>query len=279
MLTVFALAAAIVGQDTDTTFTVSPDARLHITVMRGEVTVRTWERSEIRILADHSRSAGLAVSSSNAGVRIRMRDGTGGMSDVDMELTIPATMPLMIDGTFVEADIRGASSDVSVETVQGDVHLTGGNGRVSLHSIQGDVECEGSQGRIDVSSSNGDVTVIDARGEIVTETVNGEIDLENVRSSNVEATTVNGDVTYEGTIEGSGRYGFTTHNGDITLAIPSDISATVSVSTFSGDFESDFPITLMSSTDSGKRFEFTLGGGRAQIALSSFGGTISLERP
>jgi DUF4097 and DUF4098 domain-containing protein YvlB len=281
MLNVFAVAAVmtVAVQETDTTFAVAENARLDLTVMRGEVVIRTWERNEIRIIADHSRSAHLDVSGSPSSVRVRMRDGSGGMSDVDLELTIPRSTSLQINGTFLDSDIRGVEGDVSVQSVQGDIYVNGGRGRISLHSVQGDIESHGASGRIDLNSSNGDVVIVDADGEITVQTLNGEIEMDGIRSSAVDATTVNGEVDYRGTIENNGSYSFNTHNGDITLVISPDVSATFTVSTFSGEFDTGFPITLTETSSDGKRLEFTLGGGSARIALSSFGGTIQLVRP
>ncbi|MEE8133984.1 MAG: DUF4097 family beta strand repeat-containing protein [Gemmatimonadales bacterium] len=281
MLDVFAVVAVmtVTAQETDTTFAVAENARLDLTVMRGDLVIRTWERNEIRIIADHSRSARLAVSGSRSSVRVRVRDGAGGMSNVDLELTIPRSTSLQINGTFLESDIRGVEGEVSVQSVQGDIYVSGGRGRISLHSVQGDIESHGASGRIDLNSSNGDVVIANADGEITIQTLNGEIEMDGIRSSSVDATTVNGEVDYRGTIENNGRYSFTTHNGDITLIISPDVSATFTVTTFSGEFETDFAITLTETSSTGKRLEFTLGGGSARIALSSFGGTIQLERP
>jgi len=281
MLSVFAVAAimTVAMQETDTTFAVEANARLDLTVMRGEVVIRTWERNEMRIIADHARSGRLDVSGTPGSIRVRMRDGSGGMSNVDLELTVPRSTSLQINGTFLESDIRGVEGEVSVQSVQGDIYLSGGSGRVSLHSVQGDVESHGSSGRIELNSSNGDIVIANADGEITAETLNGEIEMDGIRSSSVDVTTVNGDVDYRGTIDAAGRYTFNTHNGDITLIIPSDVSATVAVSTFSGEFDTAFPITLTETSSDGKRLEFTLGGGGARITISSFGGTIQLERP
>jgi DUF4097 and DUF4098 domain-containing protein YvlB len=93
----------------------------------------------------------------------------------------------------------------------------------------------------------------------------------------VDANTVNGDISYEGTIRPNGRYRLATHNGDVTVVVPDGADALVSVSTFQGDFASDFPITLRERH--GKRFEFTLGKGSARLELESFQGTIELRRP
>ena len=76
----------------------------------------------------------------------------------------------------------------------------------------------------------------------------------------------------------SGRYALSTHNGDVTVTVAEGTSASVSVSTFNGEFESAFPVTL-TETRKGKRFNFTIGGGSAQVTLESFQGTIQLVRP
>ena len=147
-----------------------------------------------------------------------------------------------------------------METVQGEVDVTGGEGLVSLRSVQGQVTLKGAKGRIDVHSVNEDVRVSDASGEIVAETVNGEIVLERVDATSLDASTVNGDVGYDGPIRNGGRYTLSSHNGDVTLAVRRGASATVSVSTFNGEFESEFPVTLR-ETRKGKRFSFTIGRG------------------
>ena len=281
MLSLLAVAAMIAAplQDTDTTFAVAPNARLNVSVMRGDLVIRTWNRNEIRVIADHSRSMRIAVSGSSSSARVRVRDEMGGMSDVDMEMTVPASMSIQVDGTFLDTDIDGVEGEVSVQTVQGDVTVRGGRGRVSLHSVQGDIVLSGAVGRIDVSSSNGEITLSNVDGEISAESLNGEVELRGIHSGNVEATTINGEISYDGTIEDNGRYRFETHNGDITLSVSPDVSATFTVSTFAGEFDSSFDITLTESSSQGKRLGFTLGRGSARVSLSSFGGTISLKRP
>ena len=67
--------------------------------------------------------------------------------------------------------------------------------------------------------------------------------LERVDATSLDASTVNGDVGYDGPVRSGGRYALSSHNGDVTLAVAESASATVSVSTFSGEFESDFPVT------------------------------------
>jgi DUF4097 and DUF4098 domain-containing protein YvlB len=90
--------------------------------------------------------------------------------------------------------------------------------------------------------------------------------------------TVDGDLTYRGTIHDDGRYFLSTHDGDITVTVPDGTNARVSVSTFSGDMEADFPVTLSGDIDQ-RSFSFTIGTGKALLEISTFDGMIQLERP
>ncbi|MFQ5704839.1 MAG: DUF4097 domain-containing protein [Gemmatimonadales bacterium] len=276
------LAASLVSmtlaQETDTVFAIPKGSRLDIENFSGEVVVRTWNRNEMRLVADHSSRTVIEIDVHGRRVELKARARRGAPTAVDYEITVPAQIDISIGGTFTDTDIEGAEGEISVETVQGEIVVLGGRGFVSLQSVQGDVELTGARGKIDAQSVSGDVQLTDVAGEIYAETVNGDILLENVQSSDVEATTTNGDVTYEGSIEDDGRYSFTNHNGDVTLIMQDGANATVSVSTFSGEFESDFPVTLTETRRPGRRFRFTLGTGSARVQLESFNGTLQLRK-
>ncbi len=275
------MAGALVGlalvQQTDTVIPVRPDARLQVSGLGGEVVIRTWNRNELRVVADHSSRDRIEITARGSYVKIEAKTRMGAPRQVDYNITIPATMDVELGGTYMDIDVEGVRGTVNVETVQGDVRVVGGSRFITAHSVQGDVDVIGARGRVDAQSVNGEVTVLDAAGDVRAETVNGEIRLERITSPSVEAATVNGEIVYDGTIENNGRYWFNTHNGDVVVTIPRDASVTVSVSTFNGDFESDFPVTLTHTR--AKRFSFTIGGGSARLELESFGGTIRLVRP
>jgi DUF4097 and DUF4098 domain-containing protein YvlB len=187
-------------------------------------------------------------------------------------------MALDLSGVYSDITITGARGAITAETVQGDVSADGGEGLVSVKSVQGSVSLTGAKGRIEANSVNADVQVTRCSGEIEAESVNGDVTLRETDATALSVTSVNGSLEYQGPIRSGGRYLLSTHNGDITLGIAENTSAAVSVSTFNGEFESDFPVTI-TETRKGKRFNFTLGSGSAQVTLESFQGTISLVRP
>jgi hypothetical protein len=265
-------------QQIDSTVPVGRGQRLEVNAFAGEVTVTAWNRDAVRVQADVGGSTGVEIDRNATTVTVRTSGRRGPPSNVDLQITAPAWMPLDLSGVNTEMTITGARAGISAETVQGDVTATGGNGLVSLRSVQGSVSLTGAKGRLVVSSVNADVEVIGSSGEVTAETVNGDVTLDKVDATSVTATSLNGDVAYNGPIKSTGRYALSTHNGDVTVTVAEGTSASVSVSTFNGEFESAFPVTL-TETRKGKRFNFTIGGGSAQVTLESFQGTIELVRP
>jgi DUF4097 and DUF4098 domain-containing protein YvlB len=268
---------ALTGQ-IDTTVPAQRGQRLEVNSFGGEINVKSWARNAVRVQATPSSRTEVSVSTAGSTVSIRTEGRRGPASAVDLAITAPTWMALDLSGVYTDVTVEGIRAPVTVETVQGEVEVAGGEGLVSLRSVQGSVSLRGAKGRIQVHSVNEDVHVTDASGEITAETVNGEIELEKVNATSLDASTVNGDVSYEGPIHNGGRYSLSSHKGDITLAVSPATNAAVSVSTFSGDFESEFPVTLTEGRK-GKRFNFTLGNGSAQVTLESFQGTVRLVRP
>ena len=273
-----ALAALTLIQQIDSTVPVERGQRLEVDLYAGDVDVKTWSKNAVRVVADPDGRGRVEIERSATSLSVRTTGRRGPPSSTDIEITVPAWMALDISGVYTDITIAGARGPIAAETVQGDVSAEGGEGLVSVKSVQGGVSVTGAKGRIEANSVNADVEVRRSAGEISTETVNGSIDLVGTDATTLTATSVNGDLNYDGPLHSGGRYALSTHNGDITVTVAEGASAAVSVSTFNGEFESDFPVTL-TETRKGKRFNFTIGSGSAQVTLESFQGTISLVRP
>ncbi|HEX7119207.1 MAG TPA: DUF4097 family beta strand repeat-containing protein [Longimicrobiales bacterium] len=262
----------------DTTFAVSPDARIEVENFRGSVQVRTWERDAVRIAAEHSDDDRIRIRRSGAWVRIESSGRYGPARDVDYVITVPATAALRITGPFSDVSVDGAGSDVVVESVRGDIHVRGGDGVVELRSVEGAVSLEGARGRITLAAVNETIRAVDLAGAVHAETVNGDVVLERIDSGDVVASTVNGDVRYGGTILDDGRYALKTHNGDVSIGIPEGANATISIATYNGEVDSALPI-ILTELRRDRRFSFAVGRGTARVDLESFNGTIRLRRP
>jgi DUF4097 and DUF4098 domain-containing protein YvlB len=273
-----ALALLALIQQIDSTVPVERGQRLEVDLYAGDIDVKTWSQNAVRVVAEPDARARVEIERSGTTVSIRTSGRRGPAPSTDLMLTVPAWMALDLSGVYTDITVAGARGPVTAETVQGDVTADGGEGLVSVKSVQGSVTVSGAKGRIEANSVNADVQVSRSSGEISAETVNGEITLRASDATSLSATSVNGDVTYEGPIRNGGRYLLNTHNGDITLGVAEGANAAVAGSTFNGECQSDFPVTI-TETRKGKRFNFTLGSGSAQVTLESFQGTIQLVRP
>jgi DUF4097 and DUF4098 domain-containing protein YvlB len=159
------------------------------------------------------------------------------------------------------------------------VTVKGGEGNVSVQSVEGSVTVTDVNGRVEAQSVNESVTVERVTGDLAVQTVNGDVTMVSINSGSVEASTVNGDISYDGTIQNGGRYELSTHQGDMSITMPENARMPpASGNTFNGSFESDYPVTL-SGKNQRRKFSFTIGNGSARVDLESFGGDIRLARP
>lgn len=260
---------------------VTRGTRLVLTNNAGEVVVTSWERDAVKVEASHSERESVDIQTAEQTLRIRSRATRGPSSLVDYRLTVPRWMPVNLSGSYLEAAIEGTSAEVTVETVHGNVRVVGGSGAVAIRSVMGTITVDKASGRVQATTVNEGIRLTNVTGDMSAETTNGDIVIQNAQTSNLEASTVNGDLTFNGTVRDGGAYRLTTHSGDIRLGLGGAANATVFVRTFQGDFSADFAIQLPEgqSRDSGsKRFNFTLGSGSARIEVQSFNGDIHVAR-
>jgi hypothetical protein len=262
---------------TDQTVPVSRGTRLAIDNEAGEVIVHTWDKDALRVQARHNTRTRINIRTGANEVNLSA-NGPGGT--VDYDITAPAWMSMNIEGQFNYVTIEGMQSDISIETVRGDIVLKGASGSITATTIDGEIEVDGARGKINLSSVNQGIRVTGASGDITAETTNGSITLTRVDSKGVQAETINGNVSYEGTLADNGRYTFTTHNGDIVMTVPETTNATFNVRTYNGEFGSSLPLKgpARSEIKPGKRAAYVLGTGSANVEIESFGGAIRLRR-
>jgi DUF4097 and DUF4098 domain-containing protein YvlB len=270
------IASQAAGQ-TDQTVAVKKGARLDVNNFAGEVIIKVWDRDAVRVSAEDTGGDPIAVSASDQIVTVRPGRRSKGPRSLDYTLTIPSWMPISVNGTATDVIVEGAGADIAVETVRGDIRINGGSGFVRLRSVQGEISVTRARGRIEVRSYNRGIRMADVSGDITAEAINGEVTMERMDSANVEVSTVNGEISYEGAIKDNGTYRLTTHNGRVDVVMTERTNATVTVRTYNGNFESSVPMRF--SDPDARRRTVTLGNGSAHVDLETFNGTIGVRRP
>ncbi|HEU5218035.1 MAG TPA: DUF4097 family beta strand repeat-containing protein [Gemmatimonadales bacterium] len=277
LLTLLAVQASQ-GFQTDTTVSVSQGTRLRVENQGGDIIVKTWDRNQVRVQASHSRRTHVSINLGGAVLSLEAEADRGPSNMVDYELTVPAWMPLDLEGMYATVDIKGSRAPISVETLDGDITVNGGAENVKLTSVQGRIAVTGAKGRIELNTVSDDIEAAELQGDIVAETVSGSIILARSDAKSVEIQTVSGELVYDGRIMDGGHYSLLTHSGTIAVSVPEGTNATIATAIGSGEVRATFPLPA-SERPSRRRQTYRLGTGSATVELESFSGTISLMRP
>ena len=147
-----------------------------------------------------------------------MRAATGSRPDV--ELNRPSvrvhahahgtniTVSLDLSGVNTDISVENSEGEIAAETVQGEVLITGGAKIVKANSVEGEVRVARASGKIEANSVNAGVRLSECSGQILASSINGEVRMTDIASDDVEASTINGVVSYEGQIKDGGSYRF-----------------------------------------------------------------------
>lgn len=239
--------------------------------LRGTLTVRSGGDDEVRLSGDRDGEVRLVREGRN--VRLQ---GLRGQPDVDLVLELPVWMPLRIRSREMDLSVTGLSAEVVVGVLQGDVRLEDLDGPVEARTVDGEMDARSTRGSMILNTNDGDVRVSGHRGELRVESTDGDLVLRDVMGPSISAFTLDGDVDFDGVVEGNGSLELSTHDGDVVAWVPGDVRADVEVSTFDGGFESEFPARTQGFR-AGEPLRFQIGGGGARIALRSFSGDISIH--
>lgn len=287
-----ALHAQTVSGARDTSFTVSRNSVIDITVRTGSLLVRGTDGNTAELRTDQTnyqlRSSGVSVTLSVGNGDNRSRSTRSNNREVDVELLVPRDVRVVIHGSSVDVRASNLAGDVEVHTNTGDVVLESLGGRALIETLTGDTDITGV-GDLRYTSVSGDLRARAVRGTVDVTTTSGDIVLDVQRAPQVQVTGMTSDITLSGTVASDARLQFSTHSGDVTMRLPESTGGQIDVSTFSGEI-SGGRMTLMPSSDgrtnltggrrldrSAKRFEFG-DGGNVRITVSTFSGDVTLQR-
>ena len=255
-----------VPQKVERSTTVSPQVTLTLCVLSGTITVRGWDRNEIRATSndaddiqfrridktkDPSTPANridvMVLDKSKASNRIDCQ----ALADVNMDVPANATVQVQTrDGDIRIVGVAAAYAG----SQNGDITIERASKLVEAGSVGGSISLHDSTGRVTLNSAGGGVAVVNVRplsseDSIDVGTVSGDIQLDRVSNSKVTMKTVNGNVTMSGPLTRAGSYVFTLMGGDLTLRMPHDASFKLNAKVSEQrDIVSDFRLTYLSDT-------------------------------
>jgi DUF4097 and DUF4098 domain-containing protein YvlB len=82
-----------------------------------------------------------------------------GKAKADVSILVPRSAKVSVSVVSAEGLVSGVHTDVTVNTVNGDIVLDGLIGSVSVHAVSAEVSVRAHEGDLDVQTVSGDVTV------------------------------------------------------------------------------------------------------------------------
>lgn len=279
-----ALLPAHAATPIDQTRPLDPRGRIEIDNFKGRVEVRAWDRPEVKI-----------TGSLGAGVERLMVEGDRGVLRVEVKypsrarntepttliLQVPLRADLDIETVAADIDVHGvASSELSLESVSGDITANGAPGSVSVESVSGDARLTFNSGDVAVDTVSGDLMLTGRLdGEVSVDTVSGNlrVDSRGERVRKLSAGTVSGDVDLVLALADDGEVAMDSVSGDLILSMPRGLSARVSGESFSGDLRAPGAKIQREEFGPGSSFSTRYGAGRGRIRLETFSGEAELR--
>jgi DUF4097 and DUF4098 domain-containing protein YvlB len=227
------------------TYPLSPNGRISLENIQGNVHITVWDRNEVKVDAVKTAYAQELLNQAEIDI-----DSTADY------LRIHTQYP---DGnlTFTNDEYRRNKNPATVEytlTVPRLARLS------SIELVNGNLDIEGVAGSINASSVNGRVTARNLKGEVKLATVNG----------NLEATFDK--------LDESKPVSVGSVNGNVVLIIPSDSNAILKAGTVHGGIDNDFGLPVRRGDYVGRELYGQLGRGGARLKLGNVNGSINIRR-
>lgn len=238
--------AATKTEKVERLFSVPAGTDLAISNVNGSITVTSWDRPQIRLIAEKRVRAGSdsAASQGLAQLKIEIEHSRN-------TLSIRTRHPRRNNG-FLEW-LSGSNVDASVKY---DL-VVPRNLNASLETVNGRVNVNGVNGKLDIETVNGKIAIAASGGA-------------------VEASTVNGGISAELLNVLPGAMSLSTVNGGVDLALPSSVRANVDVRTVNGGISSELPLTAMTS---GKRqLSGRINGGGPALEIRTTNGGVRIRQ-
>lgn len=161
---------------------VSADSRILIRNVRGDITVRPSDDSQIHVDgkknikawsetdAEHIASAiSVEIAKNGDGYEVRPVNASGGDSraSLDLEIAVPKKAVLTVRDDRGDVSVSDMEKPVSINTTRGDVEVRDTAGDVSVETQRGKVSVSDTKGNVKISGHGGEINVSSATGGLI----------------------------------------------------------------------------------------------------------------
>lgn len=262
--------ACFAGEAIDKQISVPTNGKIVIENQRGEVDIKSWDKSEFKVtgsLDDIAKGYKLENNGSVTEFIVEMPKRYKGWNKGEgSKLTIymPKNSELSFEGINVNISATELLAGARIKTVNGDINDINSKGELRFNAVNGDIES--------------DTEATDIR----LENVNGEVDFKVASLRDLRLNTVNGEIKVQlKVLQPNARINMDTVSGDVRLYFPSDVSARFDIDAHSGGRiinELSRDKVKKAKYGPSRELEFVLNGGDADVEIDTVSGRIELKK-
>ena len=283
-------------QQFERTVAADPRAVVSACVVSGNLTVRGWDRNEVRARVTDAFQVDLTridqgktqsateLALTGKGSRHTRSASCPPVGNVELDVPRGATVKLQsTNGAISVSDVARVDSNSQA----GSTEVIKAHGETSLSTIGGEISVRDSTGSFKLHTVGGSIDARDLRpanpaDAFDADTIGGEITLNRIQHARLKVNTVSGEVDYTGPVLRGGEYSFQSISGHLRLSLPPNSSFRVSGTLGrAGGFTNDFaPKDTLNGSNRGptRQLNQTVGRGDASIVLSFFSGSIQIKK-
>lgn len=273
-LILFSSALLLGAGREEKTFDTTPNPRISLSNVRGQVVVKGWDKSEVHAVWTNSSPHAVEVDLESipaegpaeklhlfTHVLNSKAGGTG--ESVDYTLDVPV-------GSSIE--IHNSEGSVRIEKLQGNT---------TVESVDGPISVTDVAGHLAVNSMGGDIEVVRAAGRVEASSITGNLHFVAPTSTGLRGFTTSGKIAYEGDFAPGGEYTLSAYSGDIDILCPANASFELSAKTVKGKVENALSLKPKrhwpSSLSPANSLLGTYNTGNATVQVKSFSGAIRIR--
>lgn len=286
-------AAAAFGQEAvERRKPASGDGTVKITNVAGAVRVIGWHRDSVAIqgvLGPEIEE--LTFTTDERATKIRVvpsREYHGRLvTGTDLEVRVPAASHVAVRTAAGPISISGVFGAVDLESVEGRIEVAGSPRFIHVRSVGGDIDLQGRSKVVRAHSMSGAIRIARAAGYLDVSTVSGEAIVRGRDVWEGKASSISGDLRFEGDFSPNGSFTFESNSGDIELVLSAGATADFDVTMFGGQVELEGPVRAAveagapggsgpGSSVQRRDLSFSIGGGGALIKVKTYKGDLRI---
>ncbi len=269
----------------------SRDGKVYLENEAGDITVKSWQKAEIKILArkvardkELLDNATVEINQADGNIRIitRHKNSLDFSQSTDVivyyDLFVPDKAQLRVKSISGMVQTWEIGGRTDIETVTGKITVVKNGQRVKCKTISGEIYLEEITGNVALESTSGKIIVDDLRGSIEATNVSGDISVKgSFFADEITMETIKGNMEVQGELSPGGIYEFNTISGRIELVLPPASEFELRSNTINGNIQSDFELSDYAVYTRNK-LQGVVGKGGSSLRMSSVSGDILIDK-